>query len=382
MIYLDYNATYPCSKAHNKEVFSILEKCSDGNPSSIHHYGRQSKNIIEEARKNIAQLLGCGAENIFFNSGATEANNTIVYNSIEKNNKKPYILTSRNEHPSILIPLEFYEKKQACSLDFIKVKTNGSIDEQSLIEKLKAQPDLVCIMLVNNEVGSINSLRELSSVIKKLSPKTHIHTDAVQALGKIDLKWVVNSQIDSLSISAHKVGGLKGVGALYLKELSSLKFPLIRGGGQEHSKRAGTENLAGIISFSLQAQAIVNNNPWKPVKNLCQQLEDLLKNLEDIVINSDTKTGSGNTINFYIKEMSIETVLLHCELAGIIISSGSACSSGIAEPSYVLTAMNISSENAKRSIRVSLGPESTISEVNKFFNVIKDLVEKKSKVVS
>ena len=115
MIYLDYNATYPCSNDHNKEVFSILEKCGDGNPSSIHHFGRKSKNIIEEARKNIASLLGARSENIFFNSGATEANNSIIYNSIESSNKPPYILASRNEHPSVIIPLEFYKKKQACN---------------------------------------------------------------------------------------------------------------------------------------------------------------------------------------------------------------------------------------------------------------------------
>ena len=369
MIYFDHNASSPPKKAHYKKVFDLLSSV-DGNPSSIHSLGRKAKLALEEARDQIASLLGAEGDNILFTSGASEANN-LALNTFRK--KSPCIvIASELDHPSLKAPLNSKDYQ----VTFLKLKTTGLISKESLEEALKQSPlHFASLTYANGETGIINPVLEIADRIKELHPSCHVHVDAVQALGKIDLTNFHNSKIDSASFSAHKIGALKGVGCLYVKKAFKKKLkPLIEGGGQEFGLRAGTENLAGVISF---AEATKDLNEKKSRKHFKAFKEKLLsfinENSEFLGLNTDLSKTIPNTFSLYLKKISMEKALLHFERRKILLSTKSACSSGVSGPSETLLAMGKSEHCASHSIRVSLASSNTLEEFETFLKALKEL---------
>ena len=378
MIYADYNATALPTKDHLQEVFVKLQEAS-GNPSSPHLFGRKAKLALETARQKVADLFLCPSESIVFTSSATEANNLLINSHLQSRAGNPSnILTSVVEHPSILNPIKEGVRKKLCSVHFCNVDKECIINSEEIEELIQNKKiDLVCLIHVQNEIGSINNIQAISDKIKKISKDTHIHVDSVQALGKIDLKWLSSSSVDSASFSAHKIGGLQGIGCLYLKARHTLK-PLIFGGGQELGSRAGTENLSGIISFGCISSFIQSESYKKSlhfIKYLKQNLLNELKPFSNIMLHGNPKKQADNTISLYIHNLNLQNLLISFERHKIAVSSKSACSSGIHSPSYTLKAMGLSDEIATNSIRISLGPSNTEDDIA----IIAQLLIKESK---
>jgi len=381
MIYADYNATWPCTRSHYRQVLEKLQN-SDGNPSSLHVLGRKAKLALETSRKSVAELFSARDHNILFTSSATEANNIIIHSFLKKKalDNLTKILVSKVEHPSILNPVLRGVQDNLCHAYYCNVNHNCLLNIDHLEQLLtKNDIDLVCLIYVHNEVGSINPIREISSKIKQLSPKTHIHIDAVQALGKVDLNWLASSSVDSASFSAHKIGGFKGVGCLYLKNHRQDITPLISGGGQELGIRAGTENLPGIISFGIIAESITNSKldvSISKLEKLKNNLVEKIKGYPNIIIHGDLNNIICNTINFHIKGIDVQKILIAFEQKDIAVSSKSACSSGINSPSYSLKAMGIDDQIASNSIRISLGVDNTANDIEQIASIITDHASK------
>jgi cysteine desulfurase len=377
MIYFDYNATYPCSLDHCNKVTKALVN-NNANPSSTHAMGRRAKHTIEVARSQVALLLGAKPASLFFNSGATEANNTVIYEHINKINN-PVVAISAGEHPSIVSAVKYFKDKGLCQVEDLALTSRGQIDLEFLKRTLESK-NITAIFLhhVNNETGSVNPIKDIIDVVKSESPATYLHFDMVQSLGKLDLTWVSSSLVDSVSLSAHKVGGFKGVGALYQKKSSKPEFPLFIGGLQENGMRAGTENLPGVISFGIKAEEIKTQDPWKKVAETKKYFLSLIEDLE-IKFNLDPRLSVLNTLSIYIEGLEANQILLQAEQDGIQISSKSACSSGLAKPSAVLLAMGFSEKIAANSIRISFGPESSLSEVDSLAKLLRSLSAKTTK---
>jgi cysteine desulfurase len=352
-LYLDYNATAPLLPQVMQAMTDAMHLI--GNPSSIHTQGRMVRKHIEQARAQIAQTVHCDPTHITFTSGATEANNWAVFGSNAKR-----ILMSSIEHASLIdLPVEKI---------IIPVTTQGVVDIDAL-EKLLAQdntPTLVCVMWVNNETGVIQPIEQIAALCAIYSAQLHV--DAVQALGRfpIDLSAI---PITSLSLSAHKIGGPSGVGALvYAHDVVLEK--MIHGGGQERRRRAGTENFLGIVGFGVAAQ-IAQTTPadYQQLGKMRDALEEkLLSVLPDVKIAGQGAPRVGNTTQLIWPHQSAEQQLIALDLAGIAISSGSACSSGSIQPSHVLRAMGVSDALARCAIRVSTGPTTTQNDIDRFFS--------------
>ena len=263
-----------------------------------------------------------------------------------------------------------------CSSDLlfkVALKKTGLIDENDLFNKLDERTKLVSLIYAHNETGCINPIPSLVEKINELCPQAHIHVDGVQAIGKMDTSWVHKSSLHSMSASAHKIGGLKGVGCLYLKSNTFLE-PLIYGGGQEKKLRSGTENMPGIISFGLRAKEIMSSPSWNKKAEIVRDMFLVkLKKIPGVVIHSEGAPVLSNTVNFHIEEISGDVMMLQFDLANIAASNGSACSSGEGIPSSVLLAMGYSEWVASNSIRLSFGAGSTADDVERFISVIKQV---------
>jgi cysteine desulfurase len=385
----DANATYPVAPTHYDEVAAILKEM-DGNPSSIHASGRNAKVALERARSSLALLLGARGPEIVFTSGATEANNLALQGVANREvkaqaklqDRKPKFLISATEHPSVLEPAEVLAARGLCELVTIPVTSEGFVTRETLTSVLSGDIALVAIMHGNNEMGAVNPIVDLVTLIRERYPAAHIHVDAVQTLGKEDLSWIAKSTVDSVALSAHKIGGFKGVGALYLRPQSKLSL-LMAGGGQERGRRPGTENMPGIVSFGLRCDDLAKTRgSW--VQRLRQRQQLLLTALRDvpgIVIHArpdDLTRSLPNTINFHVERVPGEDQLLNLDLAGIAASSGSACSAGVGRPSHVLKAMGYDDWVALNSVRLSLtsgdDEASDAGDVQRIVKVIKDVV--------
>ena len=375
-IYVDHNASSPCSSKHYKEVFTILEKI-DGNPSSTHYYGRQAKSGLEKSRFFLADYLQVDTKQVFFTSGATESNNIVVQSLCSHNQEVQNVLLSKTEHPSISVPLKKLEKQQKLKLLYFPVDSRGLYKKEELldlVQKYSSCIRAVFLLYVNNETGVVNDVKFLTDCIKRINSSIHVHVDAVQALAKCELSWLRDSLLDSASFSSHKIGGFKGVGALYLKNPDAEKYVFLQGGSQELGHRAGTENLPGIISFGLKLKDLKQEGLWsQKTLEVKQYIVERICGLPPLVIHGDQGLTSCNTISFHIKGRDVQELLLRFELAGVAVSSGSACSSGLVEPSQVLIAMGFNEEEAGSSIRISLSPTNTIEEAEKIVNLIQQL---------
>ena len=346
--YFDHNAWMPMSKEVKKYIISLLEKV--GNPSSIHYSGRESKKILEEARMNIAMLVKCDAQNIIFTSGATEANN-LALNGYDKK------IVSSIEHDSIR------NQKNIIEVD---VDNEGYINLEMLHNIVKSVTNknkaIISIMFANNETGIIQPINKIKDIANKFN--IPFHTDAVQAVGKIKINFN-ELGVDMLTISSHKLGGPNGSGALVVASKNKIK-PILFGGQQEESLRSGTEPLLSIAGFGEAAKRINKKNMNK-VKKIKEYFEKKLKNINlGIEIIGEKSNRLPNTFMMYIPEIKADTLLIALDLEGFEVSTGSACSSGKAEPSSVIIKMGFSKTIANGVIRISLGYDNTLEEVDKF----------------
>ncbi len=369
-IYLDNNATTKTDEEVVKAMMPYLLE-NYGNPSSIYKIGRENRKAIEEAREKVAQILNCEPNEIYFTSGGSESDNTairgIAYSYIKKGK---HIITSKIEHPAVLETCKQLEK-EGFEVTYIGVKENGIIDLEELKKAIKPTTTLITIMYANNEIGTLQPIKEIGEIAKE--NKIIFHTDAVQAVGniKIDVKEL---NIDSLSLSGHKFYGPKGIGALYVKK--GVQFnKLINGGHQERNKRAGTENVAGIVGLAKAMELAYSNleEHNRKIKELRDYYVNQVKEkIPYIKINGDMEQRLPGNSNISFRFIEGESLLLNLDLKGICASSGSACTSGSLDPSHVLLAIGLPHEIAHGSLRISIGKYNTKEEID---YVVENLVE-------
>jgi cysteine desulfurase len=376
--YFDWNATAPLRPEAADALRTALELT--GNPSSVHAEGRAARHLIETARADVAQLAGAPAGNVTFTSSGTEANALALTPAIETaDEKKPRgtLFISAIEHPSVRAGGRF---ARAAIAD-IPVDANGRVDLAALTEAVAhAERPLVSIMLANNETGVIQPVKDAAAIVHAASGLLHV--DAVQAAGRIAVD-IAALGADLLTLSAHKIGGVKGSGAL-IRAREDIHFPepLIRGGGQERGLRAGTENVAGIAAFGAAAKAAQRQLADEAAHMLALRdtLEDGLRAIApEMVIFGAAAERLPNTTLFALPGMKAETAIIALDLEGMAVSSGAACSSGKVQPSHVLAAMGVSPPLTRGAIRVSLGSSTAKSDVERFLNAWRKLAGALSK---
>jgi cysteine desulfurase len=363
IIYLDHNATTPV----RPEVLQAMlpyYKTGYGNASSIHSLGREAKEAIESARQKVAVVLNCDPSEVIFTGSGTEADNHAIKGAVFANKGKgDHIITTKIEHHAVLHTFEYLQKNFNVESTFLGVDKYGLVDPDDLKKAINDRTILVSVMHANNEVGTIQPLEELSAICR--DRKVLFHTDAVQTFGKIDTD-VKKLGVDLLSLSAHKVYGPKGVGALYVKKGTRIQS-LIHGGGHERNRRAGTENVAGIVGLGVAAElaAAERSTQWD---NLVSLRERLWKGIEgkipDVRRNGHPEKSLAGTLNLSFEYIEGEGILLSLDMKGIAASSGSACTSGSLEPSHVLAAMGVPTEIAQGSLRFSLGRDNTPEQID------------------
>jgi len=379
MIYLDNNATTKIDWRVYLKQCKVLHNIY-GNPSSFYSLGLVAKSMIEEARKQVATFINAdlsSGDKIIFTSGATESNNAVFYSVMQPNTSNKHIVISSVEHSSVSVPANYYSSI-GCSVTRVSVDSDGKLCEEQLFSAINENTVLVSIMLVNSETGIIHNVERFSRKIKSINGgKILIHTDAVQAAGKIPID-VKKLGIDALTISGHKLHGPKGVGVLYIK--SGVPFvPYIMGGSQEYCLRAGTENIASIVAMGYAA-SISNNflktNSMKRIEDLRDAMESKLAYLfPDSLIYGKNIPRIGNTTNIGFNGVIGHDLVLQLAQAGICVSSGTACSYLRMEPSSVLIAMN-APEKYIRSIRISLSRENTQGDIETLIKSLHNIVRK------
>ena len=359
--YLDWNATTPL----RPEARAAMAAAWDlgGNPSSIHAEGRLARRLIEEARAEVAGAVGALARNVVFTSGGTEANVLALLPGLHGAAGRPVarLLVSAIEHASVLAGGRF----PAGSMTRINVTRSGLVDLDHLRELLgSGPPALVSIMAANNETGALQPVREAARIVHAAGGLLHV--DAIQAFGKIPTD-INEMGADLVSLSAHKLGGAKGAGALVLAEGLSGVEPLLRGGGQERGRRAGTENVAGIAGFGAAVSAAMQalEAEARRLESLRNRLETGLRETSGVIVFADSVARLPNTTLVTAAGMRAETAVIGFDLAGIAVSSGSACSSGKVQPSHVLEAMGFDPKSAQGAVRLSLGWSTAESDVDR-----------------
>lgn len=338
-----------------------------GNPSSLYRHGRIVRSAIDTAREQVAAACDANASQLIFTSGGTEANNMVL---ATLSPHSPFAI-SAIEHSSIAEPAH-YLKNKGHVLTIIDVDSDGLVTGEAIDKLVRQSPELVSIMLANNETGVIQPIEKTTERLK--ANNIRVHTDAVQAFGKMPISFN-RLGVDLMSLSSHKIYGPKGCGALVFGKNTPIK-PLVFGGGQEQELRAGTENVAAIVGFGKAAELaqaeLVERN--KHVLCLKQILERALTDIPGLTIFSQNANRLPNTVQFGIQKIDGEMLLMKLDQKGIAVSSGSACASGIDKPSSVLTMMGITNEQAKTAIRISLGKMNTEIEVFEFINLLRGLV--------
>jgi len=373
-IYLDHNATTP---VHPEVLEAMLPYFKDkfGNPSSIHGFGREAKVALQEAREKVAQLLGVSSSEIFFTAGGTESDNLAVKGTAFANrNKGKHIITSRIEHHAILESCKFLEK-EGFNVTYLPVDSKGVVYPEDLQKAVQNDIILVSIMYVNNEVGSIQPMEDISRIVKDKG--IYLHTDAVQALGKIPID-VRKLNVDMLSMSGHKIYGPKGVGAIYIRKGVRIT-PWSHGGHHERSRRAGTENIPGIVGFAKAVELTLRelDDQNRHLKNLTETFyRKLVETVPDVILNGDLNSRAVNTLNLSFKGVEGESIILSLDLKGVAVTSGSACTSGTLEPSHVLSAMGIAPEIAQGAIRFSFGRGNTMEDVEYVASILPEIVNR------
>jgi cysteine desulfurase len=377
VIYLDHAASTPVLQEIIDEMIPYLGNVF-GNPSSIHTHGIKSKIAIQIARKRVAALIGSKPTEIYFTSGGTESDNLAlkgICKSIRNNQKiKNHIITSSIEHDAILESCQNLEK-DGFDVSYLNVDRKGIIEKNELKKCLTDNTILVSIMLANNEIGTIQPIKDLSEIVHNFDKKIIFHSDAVQAAGKIPLN-VKELDVDALSLSSHKINGPKGVGALYVRD--KVKFePIIHGGGQEFTFRSGTENVHGIVGFGkaceISMKDLKNNSQYMCyLRNFL--IERINKEIPNNKLNGSLEYRLPNNVNFTFLGINGEDLLIKLDEDGILASTGSACSTNRQKESHVLKAIGLNHEEISGSIRFSLGIQNTIEDIEKTIIVLKQRI--------
>ncbi len=401
-IYLDHSATTPMDKRVLQAMMPHFQE-KFGNPSSIHTFGQEALAGVDKAREQVAKFLNCTADEIIFTSGATESDNLAIKGVInvlqEKGVKNFHIITSLIEHDAVLEPCMELEKN-GCKVTRLQVKSNGVIDIEKFRKAIKDNTVLVSVMYVNSEVGSIQPIRGIGKIIKKINKSRlnewkkcrtknrgdrpqpiYFHTDATQAVNFMDCN-VKRLHCDLLSLSGHKIYGPKGVGALFVKSGTPLKA-LQLGGHHERNLRSGTLNVIGIVGLGV-AIALAGKEQEKNNKKIAK-LRDMLvdgikKNIPNVILNTDRENATPSHAHFSFLGVEGESILISLDLEGIAVSTGSACASKDLKTSHVLLAMGIKQEVAHNSIRFTLGKGTTEAEIKKVINVLPPIVERLRKM--
>jgi len=368
MIYLDHNATTPIDDRVLEAMLPFL-KTFYGNPSSLYRLGRAAKSAVDAAREQLAALIGVQPGQIIFTSGGTEANNLALATLAPQAG----LAVSSIEHPSVIEPA-LYLQSLGHQLTLLKVDANGRITQNAIDEVIRLKPGLVSIMLANNETGAMQNIAHYADQLTAQGIK--VHTDAVQALGKIPVDFN-RLGVDLMSLSSHKIYGPKGCGALVYDKSVAIK-PVLLGGGQEQGLRAGTENVAAIVGFGKAAELAKTELAERQAHLL------KLKNLLELELNAipcwtvfaEQAERLPNTVQMGVHGVDGEMLLMQLDQKGIAVSSGSACASGMREPSPVLVAMGVEAAEAKSAIRISLGKANTEAEIFEFIKQLKSLIEK------
>lgn len=377
-IYLDHAATTPVHPEVIKSMGPILEEVY-GNPSSIHHFGRKARQIIDEARRVIAGTIQAEEKEIVFTSGGTESDNlALIGTALANMEKGKHVITTQIEHHATLHAAEYLEKI-GFTVTYLPVNENGRISIRDLEEALTEETTIVSIMAVNNETGVIQPIERVGAILSE--HQAYFHTDAVQAFAMLDID-VNKLEVDLLTASSHKVNGPKGVGFLYIRDGVQL-YSMQHGGQQERKRRPGTENVAGIRGFQ-QAVSVLQKEKAERQKVYKEYKDIFVKTLKDhhiiFELNGDERRVVSTTVNISFPGANVEKLLTNFDLAGIAASSGSACTAGSVEPSHVLTAMyGSANERTTNSIRFSFGIANTKEDIYEAAQRIAEIINRLTK---
>ncbi|MBP2027800.1 cysteine desulfurase [Acetoanaerobium pronyense] len=374
-VYLDNAATTPVKPEILDSMLDFYKE-GYGNPSSIHSFGREVKSHIDIARENVANLLNASAKEIYFTGGGSEADNWAIKGiALRYMNQDKHIITTEIEHHAVLDTCKYLEKNHGFKVTYLKIKENGIIDIEEFKSAITKDTILTSIMFANNEIGTIQPIKEIGAICRENN--IVFHTDAVQAVGNVHID-VKDMNIDMLSLSGHKIYAPKGVGALYIRNGIRLDN-LIHGGGQERKKRAGTENVAGIVALG-KACEIANKGLDEHISKLTALRDDLISRIQAVIphtiVTGDLEKRLPSIASFCFKFIEGEALLLSLDLVGIAGSSGSACTSGSLDPSHVLMALGLTHEVAHGSLRLSLSDFTTKEEIDYVVEKLPPIVER------
>jgi len=367
--YLDNNATTPVLP----EVLAAMQPYfleEFGNASSIHHHGQHTRAAVERARESVAQLLGSHASEIVFTSGGTEADNLALFGLAKAGD---HVITSTIEHHAVLNACKRLEQI-GCEVTYVPVDAQGLVEPDEVRHALRPNTKLISIMAANNETGVVQPISEIGQIAAEAD--VYFHTDAVQAAGKIPIS-VADWKCDLLSISGHKIHAPQGIGALCVRK-GTLLQPLFYGGRHERSRRAGTENVPGIVGLGKAAEMAFggfSDGSVDRIRTMRDRIESFVTKMVDLVgVNSGSAPRVPNTTNIYFDCIEGEAMVIALDLKGVAVSTGAACSSGAIEPSHVLTAMGLSGDRARASIRFSLGKQNTSADVDLLLGILPDVI--------
>lgn len=373
-VYLDNNATTKMREEALEAMLPFLKE-DYGNASSVHGFGRTARTAVDEARAKVSRLLGVAREDIIFTSGGTEADNLAIKGVAgAMKSKGDHIITSAIEHHAVLNSCKYLEK-EGFKVTYVGVDKNGVVKLDELKKAITPKTILITVMWANNEVGTIEPVEEIGRIAKEKG--IYFHTDAVQAAGKIPMA-LEDMPVDLLSISAHKFYGPKGVGALYIRKGTKIT-PQFHGGHHEMKKRAGTENVAGIVGMGRAAE-LAKQEISEEIKQLTVLRDYLYKGITskipDVTLNGHPTERLPNTLNVRFKYLEGESIVLNLDLEGVAVSTGSACTSGSLEPSHVLTAMGVDAAETQGSIRFSLGKDNTKEDMDHVIAVLPPIIQR------
>ena len=381
-VYMDYSATTPVKK---EVVDAMVPYFTEhyGNPSSLYTIGQESKEAISKARRQLASLMGADEKEIFFTACGTESDNWALFGVTDAKKKRGnHIITTKIEHHAILHSCQFLEK-HGFEVTYLDVDSEGFVDPEDLKAAITDQTVLVSIMMVNNEVGTIEPIKELVRVTKEKNKDIIFHTDAVQGLGNVPID-VKDLGVDLMSVSAHKIYGPKGTGALYIRKGVRLSN-YIHGGAQESKHRAGTENLAGIVGFGKAAE-IAEQTLDEHIKHSSSLrdyfIQQVLEKIPDTYVNGSMEKRHPGNANITFKYIEGESILLLLDSKGVYVSTGSACSSASLTPSHVLTALGVPVEMIHGTVRFSIGDFTTKEDIDYVVGELVEIIKKLREISS
>jgi len=387
IIYLDHAATTPVDPTVFKKMEPYFSQ-KYGNPSSAHQKGDEARQAVEKARQEIAEFLDCSPEEIFFTGSATESDNWIIRGVVEKfrreHSGKPHLIVSAIEHKAVLNPVQFLLKEGLSEVTFLPINKEGLVEIEDVEKSIKKNTLLVSVMYANSEIGTIQPIREIGQLLRKVNQKRRqpiiFHTDAVQAVNYLNCR-VSYLGVDALSLSGHKIYGPKGIGALYLKKSLPIA-PFLLGGGQERGMRSSTENVAGIVGLGAAVKEIkkqtIKNKKIALLRN--KLITGVLREIPDVQLNGSLKHRLPNNAHFSFSGVEGESIVMALSQAGICASSGSACASHSLQISHVLAALGVPPEKANGSVRFTLGRQTTAAEIDYTLKVLPGIIFRLRKI--